>query len=376
MEFLSALLTAVLLWLFLLHVATGARRRVRQRAGDLLVRWTRPRSRTARIFLWVVFVLLVASGVLPIVMAYVLLGAIDSLHLFKLAFFLPMIVLPSLVLQTMEIRQQGIVRTAGLKAIFTPWAAIDYCKWTRRPGNLQVQLHHWRQEYFVRNEQVDSVTSALCRFVEVRDENGVVVAPQARQPEGPAAREDAQPEVHRFQFGLSTLLFFMVVASSAFSWYGIRYRREQQQQQALAEFDRFQPWTMATLDDVWLDFSSSPSKPCDADLSPLRALPELISLDLGGAPVTDDGLTCLEGLPRLHRLGLSRTSVTDAGLAHVGQLRSLRNLDLSGTRITDAGLVHLERLSKLRRLSLRTTRVTDDGVQRLQEALPKVEIRR
>ena len=52
------------------------------------------------------------------------------------------------------------------------------------------------------------------------------------------------------------------------------------------------------------------------------------------------------------------------------------HLGLTGNRITDAGLEHLRTLAQLGVLDLGYARVTDEGVQKLQQALPKCEIRR
>jgi hypothetical protein len=54
----------------------------------------------------------------------------------------------------------------------------------------------------------------------------------------------------------------------------------------------------------------------------------------------------------------------------------LRSLDLFNTRVTDAGLKELKELKNLRSLDLSDTRVTDAGAAVLQNALPKLKIRR
>jgi hypothetical protein len=51
-------------------------------------------------------------------------------------------------------------------------------------------------------------------------------------------------------------------------------------------------------------------------------------------------------------------------------------LDLSDTQVTDAGLKELKELKNLRSLDLFNTRVTDAGAAVLQNALPKLKIRR
>jgi uncharacterized membrane protein len=108
----------------------------------------------------------------------------------------------------------------------------------------------------------------------------------------------------------------------------------------------------------------------DARLGALRGLaPQVVWLDLGGAAVTDAGLTVVAGLPHLVRLDLSRTAITDAGLAHLETLAYLESLNLYGTRIGDAGLLRLEGLGKLRSLYVWGTAVTPSGIDRLEGTL-------
>jgi internalin A len=68
--------------------------------------------------------------------------------------------------------------------------------------------------------------------------------------------------------------------------------------------------------------------------------------------------------------------VTDAGLAHLKSLTALSTLVLDDTQINDAGLTHLKDLRSLSELDVHNTHVTDDGVKELQQALPKLDIRR
>ena len=122
------------------------------------------------------------------------------------------------------------------------------------------------------------------------------------------------------------------------------------------------------------------------DLTPLEGLTNLETLDLSGTQVTD--LTPLEGLTNLQKLDLSGTQVTDptpiAGLTNLrslvlysakvtdltglGGLPSLQSLDLRSTAVTD--LTPLEGLPNLQSLDLRSTAVTDltglEGLTNLQ----------
>ena len=152
------------------------------------------------------------------------------------------------------------------------------------------------------------------------------------------------------QFDLRTLLLFMLFASAAMSWYGIRYRRDSTERVALARLDPFKPTIRGEGVALWVDFSASAVKPGDSDLALLSDLVGLDSLTLSGSPLTD------------------------AGLEHLENFNSLSYLDLCNTAIGDEGLRHLEKLPRLRTLLLHRTQVTSEGVKRLQQALPKVEV--
>jgi hypothetical protein len=122
----------------------------------------------------------------------------------------------------------------------------------------------------------------------------------------------------------------------------------------------------------------------------------LRSLDLSDTQVTDAGLKELKELKNLRSLDLPKGSITDARLRtlrEIGMLHALVQataqdgkrpsgpadvvaLDLTGTEMTDAGLKELKELKNLLSLNLRATRVTDAGSAELQNALPKLKIRR
>ena len=139
----------------------------------------------------------------------------------------------------------------------------------------------------------------------------------------------------------------------------------------------------------------------DADLRPLKDLPEFERLELiGYEKITDTGLVYLKGLIKLRTLDLDGCEkITDAGLVHLKEMTNLETLGLSGcekitdaglvhlkgltnlqflflmkTQITDAGLVHLKDLTNLEYLDLRETPITDSGVAELQKAVPNCEI--
>jgi hypothetical protein len=111
-------------------------------------------------------------------------------------------------------------------------------------------------------------------------------------------------------------------------------------------------------------------------LEALNLFPRLRRLGLSQTAVTDDDLRHLNGLTELETLSLRDTKITDQGLEHLKGLTGLKTLELGGTDITDEGLKLVEKLTNLETLDLEKTRVTDAGVRQLQQALPKLKIRR
>ncbi|HET6373470.1 MAG TPA: carcinine hydrolase/isopenicillin-N N-acyltransferase family protein, partial [Candidatus Polarisedimenticolia bacterium] len=103
----------------------------------------------------------------------------------------------------------------------------------------------------------------------------------------------------------------------------------------------------------------------DASVRALPALPKLHTLGLMGAPIGDAALEVIETLPGLRVLNIIGTKVTNAGLAHLKGLTKLEYLGLKGTAVSDAGLAHLENLTALNTLNLADTKVTDAGLVHL-----------
>jgi serine/threonine protein kinase len=113
------------------------------------------------------------------------------------------------------------------------------------------------------------------------------------------------------------------------------------------------------------------SRPNDTDLEQLKDLPNLRSLKLQGAWVSDASLAHLGALKNLRRLDLVAARVSDAGLMHLQGLTNLEHLILIHVPVTDAGLENLKALRNLRNLALGGTRVTEAGMEHLR-ALPNL----
>ena len=161
----------------------------------------------------------------------------------------------------------------GNVAVFTAWASIEYCKWTKLPGSLCVTLHDSIRvlpKGSIPQGQMEEATAILRRYVKVADAERRMLNPEFKPAERPAGAEPAELKYGRFQFSLRTLLFFMLVASAGMSWYGIGYRRDAEEaakeKAILAQLERFKPKVTRIGDSLDLDFSMSAVRPGDADL--------------------------------------------------------------------------------------------------------------
>lgn len=198
----------------------------------------------------------------------------------------------------------------------------------------------------------------------------------------------------RFQFGIRSLLLFVLVSSPAFGWLGIEMKQARRQAEALVAIrnlgweaesdwntDRYgqslpgpkppgPEWLRKILG---VDFFSAVyevvvdrASVTDANLEHLTGLTQLTVLSLDGTKVSDAGLKHFNRSTHLLNLDLSNTAVTDAGIEELRGLKELQELDLSNTRITDAGLGLLAGFPQLSRLSLEGCKITDAGLKRLR----------
>lgn len=103
----------------------------------------------------------------------------------------------------------------------------------------------------------------------------------------------------------------------------------------------------------------------DQDLSLLKDLGNLKSLDLSLTEIGDDGLAHLEGLILLEELDLHRTGVSDRGLSALRRMKSLRTLNLSETKCSDDGLANLRGFGLLESLNLSGLAITNEGLERM-----------
>ncbi len=119
----------------------------------------------------------------------------------------------------------------------------------------------------------------------------------------------------------------------------------------------------------------------DADLCQLsQSLADcslIVAFDLAeNRKVTDDGIECLKALPQLIYLNLSSCDLTNSGLPFLLDLQRLRVLNLSYChRLTDIGLRTLKGLPHLEYLDLQgVLKVTTGGLSKIRR--PGLTIRR
>lgn len=105
----------------------------------------------------------------------------------------------------------------------------------------------------------------------------------------------------------------------------------------------------------------------------LEMLPQIRSIVVKDANITDQGLAGIARDQQIKELSLGEHHITDKGLTHIGKMTNLESLVLSDpglgarnpTRITAEGLAQLQGLSKLNRLLVLGLHVGDDGLEQI-----------
>jgi hypothetical protein len=154
-----------------------------------------------------------------------------------------------------------------------------------------------------------------------------------------------------------------------------------------------------------LDFLYAEGNPQLTDFTFLKALSNLVILNLADTGIDDASLVHMHGMTKLSYLNIGSKSgnqITDAGLEHLSAMTSIQHLTLIGTgatdaglekikglkelthlaigshtdqsEITDAGLAQLTGLSTLTNLTILNTRITDGGIAQFKKELPDVKI--
>jgi hypothetical protein len=109
--------------------------------------------------------------------------------------------------------------------------------------------------------------------------------------------------------------------------------------------DQFaEPWAVRS---VYLHRDHCDDKVTDAGLAQLEGLPDLDTLNLGGARIDGSGLAHLRASKKLKWLSLECTLVDDAGVKHLAEFSDLTYLNLLSTPVTDASVDVLLKLLRL-----------------------------
>lgn len=378
MEVLSAMLTALFLWLLLAHGAVARKAFQREQAGGLLLRI---RLRISTLSRTVRLLGSLSLGAIMAVMAWHEyqrgdIGSAASSSFWTLVVLLFLVSFSELDCG-IELRDQGLVRSDLIKVAFLGWSEIRYCQWRARGKVLRVQRFLFRDQYRVPADQRDAVTEVLAQHVQVLDEEGNPIGPEKRSAAGSDRPDGAvpKPRFHWHQFSLRTLLLAVVVAGAASSWYAQRKHRLDRWRTVAEKLPRLGAlYVDPSGPGTFLSFDSSGPMPSDDDLALLDEFPRLKFLSLMAAPITDGGLAHVAPHKTLISLGLSRTRITDAGMVHLEGLNNLETLYLSFTPLTDASVESLAKLKRLNKLDVKGTKISPEGIRRLREALRKTEI--
>jgi internalin A len=129
--------------------------------------------------------------------------------------------------------------------------------------------------------------------------------------------------------------------------------------------------------------SENDAKSCteinESSLIHLTGLKNLQILELDGVDITDNGWVYLNKLKHLRQLTIHQdedrfSKVNDAALRQIAKISTLKKLDLANTKVTNEGLSYLEGLTGLEELKIYSTEDTSTGLQKLNKAIPKLNI--
>lgn len=156
--------------------------------------------------------------------------------------------------------------------------------------------------------------------------------------------------------------------------------------------DRYQDWNYAHMDDhvvpLVVGFSRLRKltlhygQATDESFKILATIASLEEINVGPANLlTDNGLEYIKRLPNLKTLSVYEAPLTDKSLSAVSELPSLERLTLCNSagiggkaRFTDDGIMALAKCGNLRELVVRQTGVSELGAASLKERLPNCSI--
>lgn len=195
-------------------------------------------------------------------------------------------------------------------------------------------------------------------------------------------------ERRRLQFRLRTILLLVLLFAVPLSWLAHRRAQMRTHQDAILHLEKLggsvtsscrsqsilqQALSPFSAWDVKVSFRDR-SEFGDQDVTHLKHLVGLRSLDLRHTLITDVGLESLSDFSEIEELILNGTHIGDRGAMHLVGLSSLKILSLSDTSLTDTGLEHLEGLTNLTILCLADTHISEAGLMKIRHEFPDTKV--
>jgi hypothetical protein len=161
-----------------------------------------------------------------------------------------------------------------------------------------------------------------------------------------------KPKRRWYQYSLRTLLIFVTLFALACSWFAVKMQQARRQREAVEAIEKlggevwyetpndkpgFYYYPKHSPNSTWLrkilgnDFfdnvnilSYSNTNATDLDLTYLKELTQIHTLDLYNTKITNDGIPFLKKIINLHTLSLNSSKVTYNGLIHLKDLAIVR----------------------------------------------------
>jgi len=110
------------------------------------------------------------------------------------------------------------------------------------------------------------------------------------------------------------------------------------------------------------------------DLTILRKLTMLKSLDLSGCDMGDELTAEIKTLTSLRELDFSNNKITSAAMIDLKSLKALKSLNLARTKVGDSILSDLPELPNLATLNLSHTLATESAIESARKKFPRLKI--
>jgi hypothetical protein len=168
------------------------------------------------------------------------------------------------------------------------------------------------------------------------------------------------------RFSLRGLLIAVTILAIAL---GLRLRRIQQQEQAIAEIISLGGQVFFEYNYANGGFNPDADSPTSRWLYPIYGPGKLRTVHFSGT-TTDDDLKdlpqYLAQLPNFTLLSFDHSNISDATLARLKGSRNFSHLNLDGTKVTDQGLAHVLDFRQLESMSIVfTDAISADGLDTL-----------